>query len=119
MERRRGEYLQTYVTIHAIGLAALALCFSREQRYEALGRANYKCETCGEDLKPGQRKVHHKKPIHSGGEDTLDNAQALCLPCERAAHEELYILYGNHLDWAASLPPKEKDSPKAGKNKRK
>lgn len=117
MERRRGELLQTYVAIHTVGLVALALCFSKEQRYEALERAGYKCEACGEDLKPGHRKVHHKKPVHSGGEDTLENAQALCKPCEHEAHGELFRLYGNPLDYAASLPPKAKCSPKAGKNR--
>jgi len=117
MERKRGEYLQTYVALHTIGLFALSLCFSREQRYEALERAGYKCETCGEDLKPGHRKVHHKVPIHSGGEDVLENAQALCKPCEHSAHGELYRLYGNPLDYAASLLPKAKGSPKAGKNR--
>jgi 5-methylcytosine-specific restriction enzyme A len=31
-------------------------------------------------------EVHHKKPLAEGGEDTMDNAIALCPNCHREAH---------------------------------
>ena len=60
---------------------------------EVLRRAAGKCERC-QDPAPFIRKkddtpyleVHHKKQLSAGGEDTIDNAVALCPNCHRNQH---------------------------------
>lgn len=60
---------------------------------EVLNRANGHCERC-ESLAPFRRKkdrtpyleVHHKKRLADGGEDTVENAIALCPNCHRELH---------------------------------
>jgi len=119
MERRRGEYLQTYVALHTIGLFALALAFSPETKKEVWDRAKGKCEDCGTPLLPGNRKCHHIRPQHMGVDDSVENGIYLCKPCELEAHAELYRLYGSPHDLCASRPPRPKGSAKAGNHKKK
>lgn len=60
---------------------------------EVLKRANGICDECGNNA-PFMRKsdnspyleVHHLKPLALGGEDTIENAAALCPNCHRRAH---------------------------------
>lgn len=60
---------------------------------EVLERACGHCEWCNEPA-PFLRKsdksafleVHHVKPLAHGGEDTVENAKALCPNCHRKAH---------------------------------
>ena len=60
---------------------------------EALIRANGHCENCGSSA-PFNRltdgspflEIHHRKSLSEGGEDTLDNVQALCPNCHRKKH---------------------------------
>lgn len=60
---------------------------------EVLIRANGQCEICRKSA-PFYRKkdgtpyleVHHKIPLAHGGEDTIDNAVALCPNCHREQH---------------------------------
>lgn len=60
---------------------------------EVLIRANGKCERC-KCLAPFVRRtngtpyleVHHSVPLADGGEDTVDNAVALCPNCHRQLH---------------------------------
>lgn len=60
---------------------------------EVLFRANGHCEACGQPA-PFLRasdgspylEVHHKTPLADGGEDTVENAIALCPNCHRKAH---------------------------------
>lgn len=60
---------------------------------EVLERADGKCEACKEDA-PFLRKsdgrpyleVHHIKQLAMGGEDTVNNAEALCPNCHRRRH---------------------------------
>ena len=60
---------------------------------EVLCRANGYCEDCGSEA-PFMRKkdgtpyleVHHKTLIAEGGEDTVENAEALCPNCHRKKH---------------------------------
>lgn len=60
---------------------------------EALHMANGRCGDCGE-RGPFERRsdgsryleVHHKLPLAQGGEDTLENAIALCPNCHRERH---------------------------------
>jgi 5-methylcytosine-specific restriction protein A len=60
---------------------------------EVLARANGKCEGCflpapfirNSDASP-YLEVHHKIPLAAGGEDTVENAVALCANCHRKEH---------------------------------
>jgi RNA polymerase-binding transcription factor DksA len=60
---------------------------------EVLERANGFCEECGNQA-PFRRasdgshylEVHHKEPLSKGGDDTVENAIALCPNCHRKAH---------------------------------
>lgn len=60
---------------------------------EVLARANGYCEDCGH-FAPFYRssdgtpylEVHHVVPLAKGGDDTIDNAKALCPNCHRKAH---------------------------------
>ncbi|USE35009.1 HNH endonuclease [Endozoicomonas sp. SCSIO W0465] len=60
---------------------------------EVLKRANGKCEDCRQDAPFIRRKdntpyleVHHKKRLADDGEDSVENAMALCPNCHRKAH---------------------------------
>lgn len=60
---------------------------------EVLARAKGICERCGKDA-PFRRKsdgtqyleVHHWVPLAAGGEDTVENAKAVCPNCHRELH---------------------------------
>lgn len=60
---------------------------------EVLERANGICEQCAEPA-PFRRasdgspylEVHHRTPLADGGDDSVDNAVALCPNCHRDAH---------------------------------
>ena len=60
---------------------------------EVLLRAGKHCERCG-SLAPFSRRrdgspyleVHHKRPLSKGGDDTVENAVALCPNCHRFEH---------------------------------
>lgn len=60
---------------------------------EVLERANGICEECKQAApfirisdKTPYLEVHHMLPLARGGEDTVDNAAALCPNCHRKAH---------------------------------
>lgn len=60
---------------------------------EVLIRANGKCESCRSDApfisnatQEPYLEVHHKIPLANGGDDTVDNAVALCPNCHRREH---------------------------------
>lgn len=60
---------------------------------ETLSRADGVCEQCTKPAPFTRRsdgtpylEVHHRIPLAVGGEDTLENAVALCPNCHRAAH---------------------------------
>lgn len=37
-------------------------------------------------MEAGETEVHHKVPLSAGGDDTVENAIALCPNCHRKAH---------------------------------
>lgn len=60
---------------------------------ETLARAEGICEACHQSAPFQRRKdntpyleVHHRIPLAEGGEDTVENALALCPNCHRKAH---------------------------------
>lgn len=61
-----------------------------------LRRANGSCERCKQKAPFLRRsdgnpylEVHHLKPLSEGGEDTVENAAAICPNCHREAHHGL------------------------------
>jgi 5-methylcytosine-specific restriction endonuclease McrA len=67
------------------------MAFSEAVKKAALARAGYRCECrrinhrhvgrCTAQLGVGQYHIHHITSLLAGGSDTLDNAEALCIPC--------------------------------------
>jgi hypothetical protein len=60
---------------------------------EVLCRAKGNCEHCNQPAPFTRRsdntpylEVHHKKPLSEGGDDTVENAEALCPNCHRMRH---------------------------------
>ena len=60
---------------------------------EVLLRANGRCELCDQPAPFARRadgspylEVHHKKWLSDDGEDTVENAHALCPNCHRRKH---------------------------------
>lgn len=60
---------------------------------EALFRSRGVCEACNKPAPFNRRtdgtpylEVHHKLPLAQGGEDSIDNAVAICPNCHRQAH---------------------------------
>lgn len=50
-------------------------------RYEVLKRAKFRCELCGISAKEKALEVDHIVPKNLGGEDSINNYQALCYSC--------------------------------------
>jgi len=50
-------------------------------RYEVLKRADGRCELCGISKEEKALEVDHIIPKNHGGEDSIDNYQALCFSC--------------------------------------
>jgi len=50
-------------------------------RYEVLKRANFKCELCGISASEKALEVDHIVPKNLGGENSINNYQALCYTC--------------------------------------
>jgi 5-methylcytosine-specific restriction endonuclease McrA len=72
------------------------MAFSEETKQAALIQAGYQCEcrrsNCSEKhrgrcptiLLPGNWHAHHKTAELFGGPDTLNNCEALCIPCHKS-----------------------------------
>lgn len=54
---------------------------SGSMRYEVLKRAGFRCELCGVSASKRALEIDHILPRSRGGEDTLENFQALCYIC--------------------------------------
>lgn len=50
-------------------------------RYEVLKRASYRCELCGISAEKKALEVDHITPKNWGGQDSINNYQALCYTC--------------------------------------
>jgi ATP adenylyltransferase len=50
-------------------------------RYEVLKRAAFRCELCGISAEEKALEVDHIVPVNLGGEDSINNYQALCYSC--------------------------------------
>lgn len=54
---------------------------SGSNRYKVLKRADGRCELCGISKEEKALEVDHIVPKNNGGEDSIDNYQALCYTC--------------------------------------
>lgn len=54
---------------------------SKKYRWEIAYRQEYKCATCQELLHPKAMDIDHIHALSEGGEDTIENCQALCTNC--------------------------------------
>src|SRR6266571_6485832 len=71
------------------------MAFSQETKDAAFRRAGGQCECsrisctvqrtlrCTTRLTPGGWHAHHKTAVASGGDDSLSNCEALCIPCHQ------------------------------------
>ena len=50
-------------------------------KYEVLKRAQFRCELCGVSADEKALEVDHIEPKNLGGEDSINNYQALCYSC--------------------------------------
>ncbi|HPF79279.1 MAG TPA: HNH endonuclease signature motif containing protein, partial [Alphaproteobacteria bacterium] len=57
--------------------------FTPLQRIALLNRAHNKCESCGKKITSDNFEADHIKPWSKGGLTSLNNAQALCVNCNR------------------------------------
>jgi 5-methylcytosine-specific restriction endonuclease McrA len=58
-------------------------------RYDALVRANFRCEACGVLARNARLEIDHKKPIAKGGTNAIANLQVLCVSCNRGKGAKL------------------------------
>lgn len=78
-----------------IALTTLALsefAYSRPQRAKMGKLRGWTCEEpeCGKKYSLGwMLEFHHKIPVSSGGQDTEENAELLCLPHHADRHDDL------------------------------
>lgn len=50
-------------------------------------RAGNRCERCGDR---GPLRMHHRKPVSEGGDNSRENLELLCGACHDRVHEEDY-----------------------------
>jgi len=84
------ERLSPEIILGAESLGILALAFSRLLKELIKEQQNYKCDKCG---KKTTLQVHHKVPQCLGGNNSPENAVALCPNCHLDADNNA-ILYG-------------------------
>jgi 5-methylcytosine-specific restriction protein A len=91
--RRRKRLVKALKTPVRVLVAVLSFVRNPDVVAEVRFRAKGKCEGCNRDAPFLRRKdgkpyleVHHVKQLADGGEDTLENAIALCPNCHRERH---------------------------------
>lgn len=55
----------------------------RRLRYSLNKAVVFSCSTCGGGYPPSGLRVDHRVPLASGGMDTDENVQVLCVPCHK------------------------------------
>ena len=92
-EERKKRLLEAEKNPKQIQVISHAYQRNADVIVEVLNRANGKCEKCNSDAPFFRAKdntpyleIHHWKPLARGGEDTIDNAGALCPNCHRELH---------------------------------
>ncbi len=60
----------------------------RSIRYLVLKRASFRCELCGISAEEKALEVDHITPKNLGGEDSINNYQALCYSCNASKKDK-------------------------------
>lgn len=93
-----------------MGLYALAMAFSENQRRSIFKRARGRCENgvvvgdepCDRTFSDGwMTHCHHIRPRHMGGRDDISNGTLLCVEHHALAHLELFEEFGKREDEVA------------------
>jgi 5-methylcytosine-specific restriction protein A len=91
--RRRTRLLKARKMPDRVPVVVFTFVRNPDVVAEVRSRANGKCEGCKEDAPFLRRndgkpylEVHHVKQLADGGEDTVENAVALCPNCHREKH---------------------------------
>jgi len=66
---------------------------SKKYRWEIAYRQKYKCAVCAELLHPKAMDIDHITELSKGGEDTLENCQALCANCHAKKSRGVFSKY--------------------------
>jgi len=92
-DRRRKRLLKARKIPDRVPVVILGFARDPDVVAEVRFRANGKCEGCKKDAPFFRRKdgkpyleAHHVKQLADGGEDTVENAVALCPNCHREKH---------------------------------
>ena len=92
-EQRRERLAKAPRRPAQIAVVTLAFVRNPDVVVEVLARARGECERCAKPAPFIRRKdespyleVHHRKQLADGGEDTVENALALCPNCHREVH---------------------------------
>jgi len=57
---------------------------------EVLVQQDYKCANCGSKL-PARKHFHHITPVSEGGDNSIDNVEALCPNCHSEIHHRMQL----------------------------
>jgi 5-methylcytosine-specific restriction enzyme A len=92
-DRRRKRLTKAPKVPQRVPILVLGFARNPDVVAEVMLRANGKCEGCQRDAPFLRRKdgtpyleMHHIKQLADGGEDTVENALALCPNCHRQRH---------------------------------
>jgi 5-methylcytosine-specific restriction endonuclease McrA len=58
-------------------------------RYDALVKANFRCQSCGVLSRNARLEIDHKIPVAKGGTNAIANLQVLCVACNRGKGAKL------------------------------
>jgi len=58
-------------------------------RYDALSKANFRCQSCGVLSRNARLEIDHKIPVAKGGTNAIANLQVLCVACNRGKGAKL------------------------------
>lgn len=72
--------------------------YSEEERKIIYDKSGGRCALCGQLLKLEDMTIDHIIPISMGGEDSLDNIQALCYSCNQFKDNILPEIFLNRIE---------------------
>lgn len=79
--KKRGDAIWNHRTTNRVPV-------SGSIRYEVLKRASFRCELCGISAIEKALEVDHITPKNLGGEDSINNYQALCYSCNASKKDK-------------------------------
>ncbi|MFN3300756.1 MAG: HIT domain-containing protein [Sediminibacterium sp.] len=79
--QKRGDAIWSHRTTNRVPV-------SGSIRYQVLKRASFRCELCGISAEEKALEVDHITPKNLGGEDSINNYQALCYSCNASKKDK-------------------------------